>query len=323
MMRALVAVGLILVGTSAFGKGLTKLAPTERLSLLAGRLSIQMPPKARIEARSRSIMAAAEPTAEETRVVVEAGNEKLVLMTYELFAQAGADFEAAAKKDLHRFGNPAPTMAVEPLVLTNGGALRALSLTPASIDATKEAVLTLGLYVAQPDDTVQLLVFYFNPAAAKDAAGCAALAKKIAATVEAGKTTLPTRGGPRPLSDGLTVTLPVGYIATQQEGPDFAVHRIRKLSPLGDDAPVLGVYIGNHPAYHHTRLEGAPVKVQKRPGKLFGKPIAWDTWDKDGVSTREAIVALPAPSNLKIHVFFAGPSAAANDELERVAETLR
>ena len=71
-----------------------------------------------------------------------------------------------------------------------------------------------------------------------------------------------------------------------------------------------------------ARME-SPPKVKKLPGKIFGQAIEWDSWEKDGVSTREVIVGMPAPSNLKTHVFFAGPSAAANDELQRVAETLR
>ena len=327
MGRFIVAVGLVgvsmvaMVSGPALGKGLARLQPTESLALLGGRLTARFPGKARIEARGRSIMAADESPAEETRVVVELAPEKLVVMTYELFALAGANFEAAARRDLRRFGSPPPNVTIEPLTVADSK-LRALAVLPAALDVSREAVMTLALYVAQPDDTVQLVVFYVNPAAAKDGAGCAALAKKIAATVEGGKVALATRGGARVLSDGLSITLPVGYVATQQEGPDFAVHRIRKLAPLGDDAPVLGIYVGGHPAYHHSRME-APPKVKKLPGKIFGQAIEWDSWEKDGVSTREVIVGMPAPSNLKTHVFFAGPSAAANDELQRVAETLR
>ena len=63
------------------------------IEVLGGRLSIRMPQGAKKEARPFDIMSAPESEEHETRVVFDAGQERLVLMVHESFAFAGDDFE--------------------------------------------------------------------------------------------------------------------------------------------------------------------------------------------------------------------------------------
>lgn len=327
-----VAVLLLALGTLAGTVSAACAAPGELgklqpaatpVELLAGRLRMRVPAGARTEARQRSIMAAPESAQHETRIVLDAGGERLVMMTYELFATAGNDLAAAVRKDLAG-GTTPPT--VEAL---NVPGLRAVAVVPAALDLTREAILILGVYVALPDATVQSLAFFINPNAARDVPGATALARRIAATLTAGPARLASQAGPRRLSDGLSLTVPAGYIATSQAGPDFVIHHLRKLSPLGQPAARLGVYVGGHPAYQHRQSDEAPAAVKQTAGKLLGRDIEWHTWTRgeasEQLTTMEAILPLSgtaANHGLLLHVFLTGATEPELAELRKIAESL-
>jgi hypothetical protein len=313
--------------SAAAGK-LARLAPAAtETPLLGGRLSVRMPPGARVEARRRSIMAAPESGHEETRVVLEAGEEKLVLMSYELFMLAGPSLEKNIRQDLLSSRAAAP-MRVE--AIKAGAGVEAFAVVPSKLATGTEAVLVLGLYVRSPDRTVQLLNFYVNPAAAKDGAGCASLARKIGATVAAGKRTLRQQAGtrqlPAPGGKGLTVTVPAGYVATMQAGPDFVVHRLRKLIVLGTPYSSIGIYLGGHPSYQYRQRGIVPGSVKQEPGKLLGQKVSWSQWSMPGkggpAATTAEVIAPLGVTNTMLHVFCTAESAAQLKELKAIASTL-
>jgi len=108
---------MLLAGV-AQGQELGKLSPGKvATDLLGGRLRIRMPKNAKVEARGRSIMAALEAVTEETRVVLNAGKERLVLMAWEMFALAGDDLAKAVRADIASWGDQAKGAQVEPLVV--------------------------------------------------------------------------------------------------------------------------------------------------------------------------------------------------------------
>lgn len=74
------------------GLGKAKLAE-QPISVLGGRLWVRVPQGAEARARPHEIMSAPESEERETRVVFDAGPERLVLMVHETFAFAGGDLE--------------------------------------------------------------------------------------------------------------------------------------------------------------------------------------------------------------------------------------
>ena len=62
-------------------------------NLLGGRLTVRLPPGAKIEAMAHSIMSAPAAETEHTRVVLDAGPQRMVIMADELFSIAGKDIE--------------------------------------------------------------------------------------------------------------------------------------------------------------------------------------------------------------------------------------
>ncbi|WP_437797514.1 hypothetical protein [Sorangium sp. So ce693] len=315
-------------------------------SLLSGRLAVRLPEGARIEARARSVMAAAEPDEDETRVVLDAGDERFVIMAYELFALGGKDPEggvrAAAATDF-----PGGGATVEPLGVSDEQ-LKAWAVFPKSADRGSVAIPVLVLYVLHPDGFAQMLAFYVNPPAAKDAAGCSALAagagalpaapgelprctafaRAIAATVSAGPRRLDASGGERTLKgqgseDSFLVKVPAGASTTAQRGPDFTVHRLRLPVELGAPQSAIGIYVGGHPSFQYNQNE-AKVTPTPRPGKVFGKAMSWQVWPMSPTRVMaEAILPHPKIKGLTVHLFAGAADDKALAPLLDIAASLR
>jgi hypothetical protein len=291
------------------------------LKLLDGRLTARFPAEAVVEPRSRGIMAASASDERETRVVWTSGARKIVIMVYEQLETAGDDFPGEIRGVVKAWDEARPdafTAAAFPLE-----GLRACGVTPAAIDPEREAVFIFGLFTATRDRAVQYLAVYANPEAAKDAAGCAALARRIAGTVAPGGRELVVAAGRRALHEvegrRLTVELPEGFVATSQKGPDFRVTSMAKLVPIGRPRPVLGVYVGRHPRLHRERAE-MPGPAVEEPGAHLGKDVIWQLWSEKGTRYAEAILPLPDSRELLLHVWVSAPDV---DGLKALRESLR
>jgi hypothetical protein len=320
----IVLVALLAAPAAAHAGALAKLtAIPNKLDLLAGRLTIKMPAAAHLEARRASIMAAPNAAQDESRIVLDASGERMVVMVYELFALAGPKLEAAIKKE--GLGPKGPAVTVEKVALKG---LTGYALVPGAIKVQGDAALVLAAYVVSADSTVQLIRFYVNPAAAKDGKGSQGLARRTLATVAPGARKLQSTAGTRKLvgrAGVIEAKAPEGYLPTVQAGPDFEVHHLRKLVPFGEVGPALGVYLGGHPSFQHKQM-GSTTKVTERKGKLLGKPVSWHEWTVGEAGTPkrfmvEAIVE--AASNLRAHVFYSAGKAAELKELGAIAESLK
>lgn len=330
--RGLVVVLALLLPTTALAGELGKLGLDKKpIELLGGRLTMQMPAGSRIEARRASIMAAPEAAQHETRVVLEKGSEKLVVMSFEFFALAGADFEQQVRKELGQLkGKGGAPYAIGPFA-TASPKLRVIAGIAPNLDPERKAALVLGAFVAHPDGTVQYVGFFVNPDAGKDPAGCTALVKKMAATLAPGPRTLTRSAGVRGLDilapdQELQATVPAGWVATVQPGPDFIVHHLRKLTSYGSKGLGIGIYVGGHPSYQHRQTDNPP-KVTVVKGKLLGKDVDWQQWTrgagKDALTTNEAIAPLPGNARLNVHVFATVSDPALLKEVQPIVATLK
>jgi hypothetical protein len=301
--------------------------PTTQTSVLSGRLVVSIPATAVSRTMQNGIMSAPEADQEQTRVVIDAGKQRMVLMVYELFERAGADFNAEVKAEAGRLPLK---VAVQNWPLSSS--LRAAAYFPEVPTQDREANLVMGVFVAQPDGSVQNLMWYANPFGAKPSAGALLLAKSMAKTIAPGARTLTVAAGERELSNysqakSVFIRVPEGYAVTAQRGPDFIVHHIRKMTAFGSPGASMGVYLGDHP----QNREGD----KKDMSLLFGKQVAWyQKTVKEGDAstiTASALVSLRglapdspadyAPSYAD--VFLSAADAATLQELKSVAATLR
>lgn len=292
------------------------------LSLLAGRLHMQSLEGARLQARGHSIMAAPEADEVETRVFLEHQGQKLVIMTHESLQLANALSAEAA------------VAAIEPMVFTPGARLtahalptadarlRAVAVVPEALDLSDtEAVFVLGVVTAHPDGAAQLQAYYVDPAAGASGRACTDMALHVAQTLRAGERTLVRSAGERALPGpgNLHIRVEQDWVLTTQEGPDFFVHRLQKLVPLGQITPEIGVYVGHHPS--------RPKEPQDAtlPGRLFGKAITWagPSAEASQRQARQIITELPGGNGLQVHVWMVAASQAGLATVQAVAESLR
>ena len=319
--------------TTAAAQDLGQLVvPTERTDLLAGRLTISVPNQARSEAMRRGIMAAPEADSEQTRIVIDAGKQRMVLMIYELFARTGVDFESAVRKQA---SDSRSNVNIQKWPLSSQ--VRAIAYFPVVPTKGREANLVMGLFVVALDGNVQNLEWYVNPAAATQFDAALNLAKAIAKTIAPGNRNLDIGGGERVLSvysetKKVFITVPKGYVATAQRGPDFVVHHVRKVAAFGDASASLGVYLGDHPSAQHEGF------LQQGTGILLGKKIQWyqKMINEDGHRTTMTKALVPlGPSLLGwvlpgrtdspsyAEIFLEAADTAASEELRNIAMTLR
>lgn len=293
--------------------------------LLNGRLTLHLPAEATIEAMQHGIMSVPESNAEQTRAVIDAGIQRMVIMTYELFATAGQDFRSSVERETAKF--PRKVNVQEwPLA----SPLRGYAYFPQTPTHHKEANLVMGLFVARSDGTVQELMVYVNPEGATNLTEASTLAKTICKTLAEGKKMLDSGGGERQLSvysseKAILITLPDGYVATLQNGVDFVVHHIHKITAFGGISTTIGIYLGDHPQPHNDLEE-------KTTGNIFGKSVDW--YEKSVNKSNESYVMDDAVVSLGsllwnrelpsyADVFLTAPDPSGIEELRRVASTLR
>ena len=287
-----------------------------RVTLLDGRLTVELPAGMRLEPRAHDLMAAETSGEDETRAVTDVGAVRFVMMTYELYLGAGGDLAAAVAAEETADGNPSAKL--EPLAVARP--LVAYAVAPAPGQPVEDANLVLSVWIASPDHTVQLIGFYVNPAGAADAARWAALARRIAGTLAAGPRQLELAAGDRKLGD-LTIRVPEGWTLATQPGPDFTVYHLRALGTLGGDAgSTCSVYVGDFPSYQYVQAGIDASKVGSSPGTLLGASVAWKTWSTPDASLTEAM----APhGGEQVHVFCAAKTDRGLAALRSIAETLR
>ena len=277
---------------------------------------------------------------EETRLVFQVGEEKLVLMAHETFQTAAKNFD---KKIRNAYSREFLVMPLEPADRKERKALtlkgKGFLLTPRSSSrGDPDARLVLAALVVLPDKTIVFLSTYVNAAAFKDRKGCRKLAEAILGSASAGDKQLSLKAGPKRLwvyseAEELSLDLPENYVVTSSQGVDFLVYHIRPVSEFGSSPGVLSIYFGMHPAYIHQQMrqeEDSPaIAVRKVPTRILGKKVSWYLWSLSSGGKRrrraEAMVkgAVRSQSADVVHVFLNAPSDEEREALQKMALTLK
>ncbi len=302
----------------------------EHLVLLNDRLRIRMPEGSRLEPRSISIMAADEAIESESRVVLESGGDKLVLMAHEMFAQAGTDMEKQVHQELQEWERTGKGHHNLERFDLAAGSLKAWTVTPANWNTAQDAIRLLGMFLVQKDNTVQYLSLYANPLLAKKGKRASDLARRIISTVRAGDRVLNL--SPRRLRldlmdhSALLIQLPAGYVSYEQRGPDFDIFHIQKIVPFRSVPTHAGIFRGNFPSYQHEQSETHPT-VKTTLGAFLDQSVEWHSWSEPPngsrreVSNREAI-SPQSDGDGYLHVFSSADNPEDLQELSQILDTM-
>ena len=288
--------------------------PTE---VLAGRVSLRLPTGAREEPLVQSVMHAPESREDQSRIVIDAGAERLIIMVYELYALTGDDLAASLQAELARLGDPdAKGYRQERLALedSRGQGFTLMRTAPPSV--ARAAIHLGGMFLGLPDGTAVLLQAFVNPEGFQDPEGAASIARRIFASGAAGPRQLSRAPGPRGLGQHLALTLPPDVIVVTQSGPDFSVYRLFPLRRLGERVPgQLGIYVGHHASF---RPIGRPS-----PGTLLGRSVVWYDKSNSGTKALDVLVTMGVGRPEEVaHMFVSAPDDDALQFLKAIAETL-
>lgn len=338
--------GFSLQGTESLGQ----LKPgASAADLLGGRLTVRLPPGAKVEPLTPYIMSAPAAEAEETRVELDAGSQRMVIMTYELFCLASEGIEQRISEEFIQEHFKA---TLRPLALPPP--LKAYVYFPQSPTQNEEANFVMGVYLIRSDSTMQQIAVHVNPEGARESAQASGLAVAICATLREGKRPMNTKAGDRELGayskeKAALITVPDGYVVTLQSGPDFVVYHVRKLVKFEESPMSIGVYFGDFPSRRdgysrkeNVNLFGKNVDWYEKVTKTAGGPFIDDDAlvslrPEDSASAQQPAQGgpppiPPAPSRLSLppsgppsfaDVFLRAGDVAGMEELKKVAATLR
>lgn len=261
---------------------------------------------------------------DDTRLVIDAGEERLEIRASELWSTAGDDFGAAAARVVKGWGGEASDWVVAPFALESG--LKAVEVVPAAPDKRPTGAFVRGMFVASPDGTAQYLEARVNAVGAKDFTGADGLATRVLRSAAPGSHVPPLgRATLRLVTLDPRITLfarvPESTASTVQRESDRVVHRIQPVVALGENAPSLTITFAKDARYLHDRL-ARDAKPSIREGTLLGKKVFWHAWTtREGKQHLEAIVTLgdsERPLSAHVLVLHRGDP----DAMKSIAESL-
>ncbi len=323
------ALVLSLVSSSVQADEIAKLPLNKQVKLLNGRLSATLPQSAKIEARGHNIMAAPEAEEDETRVVVEAGKEKLVLIVNELYALAGKDFAENAAKYMSQFQQEKNQWLISKVPSSSKKGLSYVRATQQGAQESKsnDSHLLVMAIVANKDGTVQLCSVYANDLAYKDWSKLTITVDQILDSLASGSRSLKltARTVPAGILEGLTIKVPGNVATSIQRGVDFTVLHCDELKELGSPETSLGIYCGGWPSFY------PPENARKVQDYILGKKIEWlegaiaSGADKGKRFSAQALV--PVFTNktgytYQAHLFIKSPDQSGVERMKQIARTL-
>jgi hypothetical protein len=298
---------------------LDKLPLRTSISLLGNKLVVKMPAGSRAEARGNSIMGAPEPNTDETRIVLDGGKERLVIMANEMHALAGTDFTKNVNRVISEWqAEKHQRYAVAPNVMSHDG-LKLVEVMPkGAVTESGEARLVESCFVSGKDGTVQIIAAYANPEAAKDWSGISGLARRIMETLSPGpsRSRLDSRTVEIDPDLGLKISLPAGSMYIDQPGPDFHVCCFYQCRELGEHTAGMDIYIGYAPSF-----DPAKGAVQQS-GVVLGKSTSWFESRNGDEYNLEALLHPRESSHVVLHIFLSSVGKSDLTALKKVAETL-
>lgn len=292
----------------------------EPIVLLDDRLLIHMPDGTKVQPRQVNIMAAEHPSAEESRLVYDRGEKRLVVMAYELFRVAGPKF---ADHLTNSAESGEESSLVYKMVL-NQSSFQVYQSMSEPTKINDNVVHVVSARVVNSDQTVQALECYANAEAASDLASTKSLFEQALLTLEPGKRHLKLEARTERLNvysetKRILVDLPQGWAYWLETGPDFLVHRFREVVRFGEEAPSIGLYIGGHPSLHSSGQAFEQV-----PGTLVGRQTEWFVTKYDERVSEEAILdASWLDEGLMFHAFISGRSETELKMGKKIVQTMR
>ncbi len=249
---------------------------SRKMDLLNRKLYLDLPANAKLMPRVADIMAADPNQNQETRIFIEDGNRKLVIMATETLIMATDNFLAELNK-----AEPT-TEDYSRKQLNSGDSVITILNTPTIYyDSTESAILINSLLVKNPDKTVSRVDAYINPEAFQSKDEYVRLSEKIFNTLSKGTRRLNLAARTESFkvfgtTSKIKMNLPKNYFVLADEKYDFGVLRVNAYRMLGDTTfSSMTIYTGHHPTYFYNEYGLNEADAKKTPGKYLAQAVDW------------------------------------------------
>ena len=284
--------------TSLFGQ-------KNSLSLLNDRFYLTFPDSAKNIARGTDIMSADPNANNETRVIYDIGDKRIVFFAQELYLKTIDKLEEKLAKESTP-DNPFTTK-----LIFNADSVTCISLTPVKFNDKQQAILINSIIIKNADNLLSKLSVYLNPKAFEDKKTFDKITEQVFASFKKGsrRVNISARTESFPIFETKTtllLKLPKDYIVTKDEKYDFDVYKIKKVEAYGSDGHAdLVIYVGFHPSYFSNEFQLTGYKTADTDGEFMRQKTKWLNYEdkKRGIILREQLfVDDDIQKDVQIHI---------------------
>jgi hypothetical protein len=296
---------------------------TNRQSMLNGKFFLDFPVSAVNQQRPVDIMSTDRNINEETRIVIDNGDERLVVFAQELHSLADASFEQKVRaEDNSKFG-------FQRQIVYDVNGYQAIMSVPTVFDSTRPGILINTILLRSPDGTVSSLGAMISPQAYKNKAYYTALTERIFRSLTPGTrvTDLSAREEKIPLygtEKAFRFQLPANHYLQVDQKYDFQVIKIMHYQPYGEQQwQGATIYLGDHPSWFYRDYGFKKESGKLQNGKFLGKKIEWMEFENASEKTllkEQQISADHLSKGLIVHIALYGSDASDIETLQQIIE---
>ena len=296
---------------------LTKIPLSNKLDVLNGKAFFNFPDEAIEEARSESIMAAPKNPNEETRIIYDNKEKRVVFFAQELF-KIGDDalFEEVSK-------GKGEILTYKRKVLTNKDSIYSILSTPIKTTTKGSGMLVNSLIVKVQDGTLFKVQAYISPEAYSEKEKYMEFTEKIFKTLSRGNRNIDlkprTENVSLELGHQYKIDLPVNYSFNTDEAHDFKVTKLYKYTNYNTEGSQIIFYSGSHPSSFSRRYKtsGVPMK-----GLFLKQEIEWYLYEDDQSMLKEALISY-ANEKTVLHIGITTEDKTNLEELTKIVESIK
>lgn len=323
--RLIVTITLLSLFQHVFSQNLDTVNLNNPLPVLNGKAVFTFPKGAQNVKRGVDIMSVDHNANEETRIIYDIQNMRLVFFAEELFA-LGED---------HLFEHVSKDYANDPFklkVLTDNNQLYSILATPTQWDSTQNGILLNTLLVKTPDNTLFRIHALINPAAYKLKDLFVKLTEQVFGSLVKGnrKTDLSPRKETLAIFGSekkFTFELPQNYVVNVSQKYDFQVFKFRTYRPYSDtNWTNITLYTGHHPSLNYRDYGFSESDLKKINGTFLGKNVSWVFFQVENENyycKEQVIPAGEIEEDLVVHVSMTSNLEGSLDELTRIVEDIQ
>lgn len=312
---------MLIICNTMLAQDLKKIPLNNRISVLNNKAFFDFPKDATEEARSAGIMSAQKNNNEETRIIYDDGNKRVVFFAKELFKIGDDNLFSEVSK------GKGEILTYDRKILTDKDSIYSILSTPTKTNTEGSGMLVNTLIVKVQDGTIFKMLAYISPEAYAEKEKYMAFTESVFKTLSKGNRNinLKARTEDVPLELGYynyQIDIPENYGYTVDYGHDFKVTKFHKYTKFNTPDEKISIYSGNHASrfYRQYRFKD-PDSIIK--GTFLKQEINWYLYSnkETNLFLKEEVISLP--EDMDLHIAMTGYSSESIDELTKIVESVK